>query len=208
MQQLPDCHMSNTISRREAALFDAKAPECAGSTSPTGKVLNKQCDFYQECSRIHMQQTQYPGVPRVNLPVMPQPMPTTKPTVSFNQKPIVPTTSYTVPNQTYAPRPQQQIPIVPPQTFQRPVAPAPAAHYTQQARVPQQAPQQYMPYPQVQMPQMMMAPANFQVPAYLTSPEVKENNKLRGFGVDMLRSMGKAAGQTMAHFFDTVTLGG
>ena len=218
MQQLPDCHMSMTSKRQEQDLFDPKAPECCGSTTPTGKVLNKQCDYYQECSRIKsLQQNKstYAPRPTINLPIMQQPLQTNvpKPQIGFQQRPVVPATSYTVPTQTYTPRPQPQIPQVSPQVFQQH-----QQHLYQQQQqysqpaVPQQQvafqQPQYLPYPQVQMPQMAMAPANFQVPAYLTNPEAKADHKLRGFGVDMLRSMGKAAGQTMAHFFDTVSLGG
>jgi hypothetical protein len=60
-------------------------------------------------------------------------------------------------------------------------------------------------YPGAQYQQMM--PVNHYMPSYLSTPEpVQPGGFWRMLGVTVFRSMGKSAGHSVAHLFDTVAL--
>lgn len=89
-----------------------------------------------------------------------------------------------------------------------------------QQQLPQQMKGQVMMVPQQQFNQQMqvpvmpygyqqMMPVNYQMPGYLTVPEMKApEQSFWGFALrTVFRSMGKSAGHSIAHLFDTVPLG-
>lgn len=66
----------------------------------------------------------------------------------------------------------------------------------------------HQPYPVVVTQPVQMMPTNYGMPAYLTSPEVRRpgESALAPLGREVFRSMGKAFGHSIAHFFDSISL--
>jgi len=102
--------------------------------------------------------------------------------------------------------PQQSL-VRPSTTFTPPAATAqpyrPGYLPQQQAIQAQHHPQQYQ---QVGLPQAV--PVNYGMPQYLTTREpVNGGGLLKRLGLEVLRSLGKSAGHTVAHFFDVESFG-
>ncbi len=93
------------------------------------------------------------------------------------------------------------------------------AHSLAQSAIPtymQQSNQKTIHLPPQQVPQYQppvgyqaMMPVNYQMPGYLTVPEVRHSDESfwQLLGRTILRSMGKSIGHSIAHLFDTVPLG-
>lgn len=186
-------------------LWSATSAECVGGPDPgythpqTMAHTRERCRFYSECAttsarnRTQQVQPQSNFVPVQSLiqrqPTMPAPI---SPTVGVqppprpvapppNLAPRPPLQPYQPP--TYAPQQQYQQPYYAPQTFTAP------PHVAQMG--PAQVPLQY------QQP-------GAQMPAYLTMPEPMEDGD-SGWRVlvrVLFRSIMKAAGHSMASFFD------
>ena len=71
----------------------------------------------------------------------------------------------------------------------------------------QQPTQQPPPYPH-QVGVQQMVPVNFGIPQYLTTREPHTSGSFpKRLGLELVRSMGKSLGHTLANFFDTEILG-
>lgn len=122
-----------------------------------------------------------------------------------------------------------QVRVVPPPAVIQPprtvasVQPAPAAQPTP-VRVtsssvssyrtpPAQQPQAYtysqptQQMPPIQVLPIQMMPVAAEMPAYLSVPEDRGEGFWRPLGLEMFRSVGKALGHSIAHFFDHVPIG-
>lgn len=108
--------------------------------------------------------------------------------------------------------------LVPPQALVRP--PAPISPYQQQTQYqpapyvprpiqqqPPPQPQQYT-YPHVVMPPVQMMPTSYAMPAYLSTPETRQEDESfwHPLGREIFRGLGKALGHSLAHFFDVTIL--
>lgn len=180
-QQLPSCFGKS---------WDASAPECAGGLDPSfvapdGGNKRQRCPYFSQCasrtaaSKLGQQPQQVPVAPAA-------------PTAVKQAFPIQPVA------------PQHQLVQVKPAPVQQP------QQVPQQVQmVPQFAPvqQQLVPPQHAQVPYMVpmnFAPAYSQMPGYLTVPEpiVPGQHWGKRLGFSVARSMLKAAGHTMANFFD------
>lgn len=94
----------------------------------------------------------------------------------------------------------------PPATVAQPYRPGYPQHVQQHAAYPTHVQPQYM-HPQVGMPQMV--PVNYAMPQYLTVREDTTNGQglMKRLGLEVLRSLGKSAGHTIAHYFDAEMFG-
>lgn len=94
---------------------------------------------------------------------------------------------------------QFSVPSAPSTGYPRPSLPT--APPPRQYGAPQQ---QQQPYVGVQQ----MVPVNFGIPQYLTAREpVTSGNFSKRLGLELVRSVGKSLGHTLANFFDTEILG-
>ena len=98
-----------------------------------------------------------------------------------------------------------------------PQAPSPLARVTAPVQPMVQYPAQQAPVQSVQAPpgtQMMyvaqpaqMMPVNYAMPAFLSAPEPDRGNFWGALSRELFRSVCKAGGHSVAHFFDSVPLG-
>lgn len=73
---------------------------------------------------------------------------------------------------------------------------------------PQPQPQQYHPQQYQQVGLQQAVPVNYGMPQYLTNREPAQGRGLMArLGIEVLRSLGKSAGHTLAHFFDVEAFG-
>lgn len=180
---------------------------CTGGTDPTwveavtGSRVRPRCPDYQDCGRASGKLADGPRLIPANTLVRPAYTPPTyqqpQPTPSFR-----PPTA-TTPGPMMAPQGMPSLPPIPtpqyapqPQNFQ----PHPIPGH-QHAGVPFY-PQQQAPYGYQQM-----MPVNYGMPGYLTAPEPSQPGFARALGRTVARSIAKAFGHSIAHFFDANTLG-
>jgi len=170
--------------------WDGNNSECRGGyehgyINPiNGSNSRDQCIFFRSCG-AHTQAArvgQARLVPTQNLVRLP---------------PAAPSAPVQAPMQTMATQfgqvQQQQRPL-PPQ------APVPQPVYQQQ----QQPMVQQVPYGYQQM-----QPVNYQMPGYLTTPQMQQPNESFAsmLAKNLMRSMAKAAGHSFSHVFDVTPLG-
>lgn len=212
-EEKPECF--GAYEKNGVPLWDARSPECAGGLDPTfrnqndGTSIRPPCDFFKECGnsvgRGHL-------IPANHLVKQERPRPGWMPPV-VSTAPTVRT-----------PQPAPQAQVMPQaggysyeqlaqmyaylQNMLAQVQATQAGHNP--PRNPAVQPQvQYMP-PQV-MPHMMaptmqqgfqqMMPVNHYMPTYLTQAEPEGSFGGRLIR-ELFRSLGKAAGHSIAHFFD------
>ena len=161
--------------------WEARASECAGGLDPAyvnpkdGSNKRERCAWYSQCAAKTAAQ---------KLPALVQVRPSKVPSFQPQQQP----------------QQQQQVPVQPPyqQQYQYP---------QQMMPVPQQPAPMMVPPQQAQVPYMVpmnFAPQGMQMPGYLTVPEpiVPGQHWGKRLGFSVARSMAKAAGHTIANFFD------
>lgn len=169
--------------------WDSRDVLCAGGADPTyrddkGSHVRPMCDYYKPCGaqvaaqRLEGQNQQLLAPHTL---IRHQPQPTQAPTLSLPQHPM--TT----------------------QQMQQAIAAQAQAMYSQmtthQQRLPTWQPQ---PNPMMPMGYQQMMPVNYQMPAYLTVPEIvpQGGSVWSALGRSLFRSMGKSFGHTISHFFD------
>ena len=175
--------------------YDAAATECCGGYDPAyfkdGSRIRAPCKYKDSCCDKQARTKQA----HVHVPVGS----VVRPTQFTVQQPYRPPTSFTAPRPVWgsSAQPQTASPVSNPhQTYQPQQY---AAHAPPQPQYVQQLPQQ--------MYQQMM-PVNYGMPQYLTSREPLGSGELMERLLrEILRSIGKALGHTIANFFDTEVIG-
>lgn len=182
--------------------WDPDAKECAGGYDPTyrsqsGSYVRPRCDLFDSCrSRVMLTRA------------------------NQQQQRLVPPSALLKPQQ-QAQQPFVPQPIVRPSQVPQPahpmmpsMVPMPAMTPQQQQQMMQQMQQwqmmqmggmgqmypQMAPYP-MQMAPLQMMPVQYQMPSYLSVPEVR-TTFWKTLGLELVRGMGKALGHSIAHFFD------
>lgn len=172
-----------------AKLWDGGSPECRGGVDPaykneeTGSNLREKCRWFDMCgskTQAMKMEAARPYLDPKNL-VRNNNVPTLQP---VNQQ---------------AP-PQQQFVQRFAESFQQQM---------NQPLVKPMYPQAQQQAPQMQVGYQQMMPVNYQMPAYLSVPEVRYEGE--GFMVllwrTVIRSVGKAIGHSISNLFDTTPLG-
>jgi hypothetical protein len=205
--------------------YDSKAADCAGGPDPayadpiTGSHVRSQCDFFRACG-ARTQANRAGSLPELRPPQPPQPAPAPVAAQTFGAT-VASLLNRTAPSVTYAPAAAAAPP--------RPPAPAPPLYQNRYAPPPppppQQAAQPPAPFglprtfsssptflPQQQGP--VHSPANtyqlnYTMPAYLSVPEAQHPGESLWAVLfrEVIRSLLKSAGHSIAHFFDSRPMG-
>lgn len=189
--------------------WDPNCPQCSGGLDPVntnpnnGSHVLDRCAFFNACGATvqakKMEQSRQGLIDPRNLNRSP---------------PILPPASYTAAPPPLPPPPAVSTPSYMQRFTENQQQLALQQEQQRKAVLQQQQYQQWL--AQQQMPQGMpsmgyqqMMPVNYQMPAYLTAPEVPQPGGFwRMLGHTVVRSMGKSIGHSIAHLFDTVPFGG
>ena len=181
--------------------WDGKDPLCAGGLNPAftdekGGHLQPRCAHFETCgTRVQAKrlETAQPLVPASNL------------TRSFGSYPRSPGEPQPAPPAPASPQPFQMQQIMQQIAQLQAQAQRPQVQYTTPS-APAWAPAQHAPAAPVHGYQQMM-PVNFQMPGYLTVREETTGGSILWMLLrEILRSIAKSIGHTLAHFFDVTPL--
>lgn len=157
--------------------FDRSEPTCVGGHDPA----------YTDDDGRHVREScamasSCAARCQANRQLAPQIVPATN---LINNRPQAPLTSFSQPTQAAQPY-------------------RPAAYTNPSIQYHQPTPSQYHPQAGVQQ----MVPVNYGIPQYLSVREPVNGQSLpKRLGMEVLRSLGKAVGHTIAHFFDVEAVG-
>lgn len=178
----------------DKALWDPKAPECAGGEDPAyqaedGSRKRQKCLFFEACGQKVQASRMEPARSLLDpKSLVKNNIPTLGPS-RLQHNPIsqaIEKFSQSISQYQVAVPPQQQ----------------------QQRSVPWATPQQQQQVPQMTYGYQQMMPVNYQMPSYLSVPEERHAGEgfLQFLMRTVVRSMGKSIGHSIAHLFDTVPL--
>lgn len=185
------------------SLWDPKAKECAGGMDPAytdenGSHIRQKCLFFEACGAKLQASRMEParGLLDPKSLVKATGVPTLGPSRQVEQP-----TQFV--QQFMSSLSQRQVPV---QAIQ-PYVPQQMSMQGKPIHLPPaQVPQAYG---QIPVGYQQMMPVNYQMPGYLSVPEVRqpEQSFWSFLSKTVLRSMGKSLGHSIAHLFDTVPLG-
>jgi len=219
-EEKPACFGRIDEPAKQVEGWNPQCPSCAGGIDAaytdknTGSHIRERCQFFQPCGTTvqakRMEQMRSSFIdPRTLIRPTVQQQVQQQPQVTQQQMPpaAAPLANYQAQNQQQlaASIQQQQAAALQQQQYN-----AMMQQMAQMQRMnPQMMPQQMMMAQQpMQMGYQQMMPVNYNMPAYLTTPEpMHEGGFWKMFATTVFRSVGKSVGHSVSYMFDAVPLG-
>jgi len=203
-EEKPPCFGRIDDPSREVEGFNPNCKQCAGGLDParknpiTGTHVLDKCMFFNACGAAVQAKKMGQFVDPKTLVRPPQ---TVQPQFTSTQQPPTqqPNAMQRFAQSMTVHQQNQMQPVPSPPVVYAPQGQQMTPQMMQMMMMQQAAMQQQVPYGYQQM-----MPVNYQMPAYLSTPEPQTDGYWQMFGRTIFRSMGKSLGHSVAHLFDTI----